>query len=107
MLKEKITSAWQKVKAWINDHLVEEAHEWWMLWSTRLNAIGLALLTWIQIDPVSVLGVWNMMPASMKAVVPSNIFQLVAITLFLLGMMARFVRQPKVEEKNEARKQYL
>ncbi len=107
MIKDKIASAWEKIKVWLNDHLVEEAREWWMLWSTRLNAIGVAILAWIQIDPVGVLEVWNMMPESIQSVVPSNIFQLVAITLFLLGMMARFVKQPKVEERNEARKQYL
>lgn len=94
-----------KVKAWIKDHLIDDAVDWWKLWSVRLNAMGLALLAWIQIDPVSVLGVWNMMPSSLKQVVPTNIFQIVAVILFLLGMLARVVRQPKLEKRYEERKQ--
>ncbi len=105
MIKEKITSLWVKIKTWFKEHLVDEAHEWWMLWSTRLNGAGLALQTWIQIDPAGVLGVWQMMPDSLKTIVPSNIFQLIAIILFVLGMLLRFVKQPKVEKKSELRKQ--
>jgi hypothetical protein len=101
MLKEKITSAWQKTKVWINKHLVKEAHEWWMLWSIRLNALGIAILAWVQFDPVSVLAVWNMMPAPMRQALPPNIFYIVAIILFILGMIARLVRQPKVEQRHK------
>jgi hypothetical protein len=83
--------------AWIKDHLVPEAREWWRLASIRFNAIGAALLAWVTFDPVSVLGVWNMMPANLREVVPSNAFQFIALILFGLGMLARFVKQPKVQ----------
>lgn len=83
---------------WIKAHLVPEARQWWRLRSTQLNAIGVAILGWVTFDPVGVLAVWNMMPSSLKAVVPHEAFQIIALVLFGLGMLARFVRQPKVQK---------
>ena len=82
---------------WLQNHLVPEARDWWRLASIRLNAIGAALLAWVTFDPVSVLAVWNMMPANLRGVIPANAFQFIALILFGLGMLARFVRQPKVQ----------
>ena len=80
------------------------AHKVWRLWSIRLNAIGLAILGWVQIDPVSALGVWNMMPAEVRAVLPQNIVSLIGGSFFALSMLARLVVQPKLAEKIEERK---
>jgi len=88
---------------WIKARLVPEAREWWMLYSTRFNAIGAALLAWVTFDPVSVLGVWNMMPANLRQIVPPDVFQIIALILFALGMLGRFVKQPKVTAHVEAR----
>jgi hypothetical protein len=81
---------------WLDKHLVSEARDWWKLWSIRLNAVGAAILAWVTFDPVSVLAVWNMMPASLREVIPANAFQFAALVLFGLGMLARFIKQPKV-----------
>lgn len=82
--------------AWIKDHLVPEAKAWWKLWSIRLNALGLAILAWVQFDPVSVLTVWNMMPAAVTRLVPSSALTVIGMALFALSMMARLVVQKKV-----------
>lgn len=82
---------------WFKDRLVPEAADWWRLASIRFNAIGAALLAWVTFDPVSVLGVWNMMPANLRQIVPPDAFQVIALILFGLGMLARFVKQPKVQ----------
>lgn len=81
---------------WIKDHLVPEARSWWRLWSIRLNALGLAILAWVQIDPVSVLVVWNMMPPSVARVLPSSVVVWFGMGLFALAMIARLVVQKKV-----------
>ena len=84
---------------WIKDHLVPEARAWWTLWSTRFNLLGLAILGWIQIDPVSLLAVWNMMPVALTRHVPPTVLLTIGTLLFVLSAISRFVRQPKVQAK--------
>lgn len=74
----------------------------WRAWSVRLNAIGLAILTWFAIDPVSLLAVWNMMPAAVHQVIPAQVASILGALLFGLSMLARLVRQPKMQEKIDA-----
>ena len=72
---------------------------WWRFWSTRLNALGLVILSYVQFDPVGALGVWNMLPGEVRRVVPHNILAIVGMILFALSMIARLVHQPKLENK--------
>ncbi len=81
-------------------YLVENARQWWRLWSMRLNAIGLAILGWISFEPVSVLTVWNMMPPAVRDHFPPRTMLVVSMAFFALSMMARLVRQPKLEKSN-------
>ena len=80
----------------LRDRLVPEARKWWKLWSIRLNAAGLALLAWMQIDPVSVLYVWNMMPPAVTRTLPVGAVMWLGMALFALSIIARLVSQPKV-----------
>ena len=82
--------------------LIENWRSFWRMWTTRINAIGLALMTWLAVDPVSLLAVWNMMPASVHAVLPRNFVVILGAALFALSMIARLVRQPKLAEPTNA-----
>lgn len=79
----------------------EAVKVWWKLWSIRLNAIGLAILGYIQIDPIGALGVWNMMPAEVRRYLPPQLLLLIGMIFFALSMLARLVRQPKLEDKTD------
>lgn len=83
---------------WIKDRLAPEASQWWKLWSIRLNSAGLFLLSWIWFDPISILAVWNMMPAVVHTIFPPNALVGLGLILFVLSMLARLVKQPKVME---------
>lgn len=83
---------------WIRDRLVDEARQAWRFWSIRFNAIGLAILGWVQFDPVSALAVWNMMPANVRAVLPPHLLTFIAFVFFALAMLARVVKQPGLEK---------
>lgn len=83
---------------WIKNHLVPEARAWWNLWSIRFNALGLAILAWVQFDPVSVLMVWNAMPPAVTRVLPATALVWIGMALFALSMIARLVSQPKVRQ---------
>lgn len=83
---------------WIKEHLVPEARNWWRLASIRLNALGLLILGWVQVDPVGVLSVWNMMPAAVTRALPSAAVTWLGMSIFALSMIARLVVQPKVSK---------
>jgi hypothetical protein len=87
------------ISNWVRAHLVPDARLWWRWWSQRFNAIGLAILAWVQFDPVSVLAVWNMMPVQLRGVLPEHALVGLALVFFALAMLARIVRQPKLEAK--------
>ncbi|MEN9936064.1 MAG: hypothetical protein RLZZ387_2643 [Chloroflexota bacterium] len=81
-------------------HLIDDwARKWWRLWSVRLNAIGLAILAWVQIDPVGALAVWAMMPSEVRAALPPNFVTVVGLLFFGLSMLARLVVQPRLDRK--------
>jgi hypothetical protein len=69
----------------------------WRWWSMRFNAVGLLILGWVQIDPVSALSVWNMMPAAARDVLPKHFISYAGLILFALGMLSRIVKQPKLD----------
>ena len=79
-------------------HLIPEAKKAWRFWSVRLNAIGLVVLSWITIDPVSVLYVWNLMPRAVTNVLPPSALLGIGAALFALSMIARLVQQPKARK---------
>ena len=78
--------------------IIENARQWWRLWSIRFNAIGMALLSWVQVDPVSALGLWNMMPEPVQEVLPRHFVFWIGMALFALSMLARLVVQPKLAQ---------
>lgn len=74
----------------------------WRAWSMRMNALGLALLAWFAIDPVSLLYVWSLMPPAVRDLIPEQVLALIGAALFALSMIARLVKQPKMQEKIDA-----
>ena len=79
---------------------IHDARHWWRFWSMRFNALGLAILSWVQFDPVSVLGVWNMMPGEVRAVLPVATVRIIGMVLVALGLLARVVVQPNLGKAN-------
>lgn len=86
--------------AYLDKHLVPGARQAWRWWSMRLNAIGLAILAWVQFDPVSALAVFNMMPGHVREALPSHLLTGIAFVFFALAMIARLVKQPALEQNN-------
>lgn len=59
------------------------------LWSTKLSLGG--LVTTLS----AYLGIWNMMPQDVRALVPANLLTAIGITLFACAVVATRVRQDK------------
>ena len=114
-IKQIVTSSSQAaakaaVREFVSDHnnlmppaaKVEIPQSIWRSWSLRLNALGAAILLWVSIDPVSVLYVWQMMPPEVRGLIPTQIVSILGGLIFGLSMLARIVRQPKLQEKINA-----
>lgn len=82
----------------IRARLINNAKDWWRFWSIRFNAAGIAVLTFAQFDPVQTLGVWNMMPGSVRAALPANLLTIIGMGLFALSMLSRVIDQRKVSK---------
>jgi hypothetical protein len=81
------------ILAKLRARLIEDCGRWWRFWSMRFNALALAILTFVSFDPTAALGVWNMMPGEVRAVLPHNFLTWVGGILIFLSMLSRVVKQ--------------
>jgi hypothetical protein len=78
---------------WLRDRLVDDWHCATRWWSVRFNAVGLAILSFVSFDPTAALGVWNMMPGEVRAVLPHNFLTVLGGILIFLALLSRVVKQ--------------
>jgi len=81
--------------------LIDNAHQWWRQWSTRIQLVCAALTGWLFFDPGSMLAAWNMMPLAVRELLPDRFLQSIGAVLFALNLasvLARQVKQPKLEK---------
>ncbi len=74
----------------------------WRYWSTRIQMLAVAIQTWLIVDPVSLLGLLQMLPGNVRAVLPERLVSIlgtVLVALSLATIFARGVSQPKAEAK--------
>ena len=66
----------------------------WKFWSLRLQAAGLAVLVF----PDLLVESWLFLPAELKAMLPAEYASIVGISLIAAGMIARLIKQRKLNE---------
>jgi hypothetical protein len=81
--------------------LIVDVRLWWRMWSVRVNAIGLLILSALWFDPTLVLAVVNMMPPAVRSALPDHIELFIGGLFFALAMISRLVRQPKLDTKRQ------
>lgn len=87
------------MKIWIDD-----VRHWWRMWSVRLQLVALFIQGAMIVDPISLLGVMNMMPGHVRGMLPEGAVRVVTGVLFVLSLatiLARNVKQPKLDAKRE------
>jgi hypothetical protein len=88
----------------LRDKRVDEGRYWWRYWSARIQALALLIQGAMIVDPVSLLGGMNMMPPHVRNMLPEGAVKAVMVVLFtltILSILARNVRQPKLEKRRE------
>ena len=73
--------------------------QWFRYWTVRLQLVCAALAGWLSIDPVGLLNVWNMMPPSVRGMLPGNVIQVIGALLFILSWITMAARVVPEEVK--------
>jgi len=71
--------------------------KWWKLHSTWLNLAGIAILGALEFAPQRAFEAWAILPAEFKAEIPHDYLKYVALVLWVLAFIARFIKQKKLE----------
>lgn len=78
--------------------LIPQWREWHRFWSVRLQLLGAAILTLALETPNALLTVWSMVPADLRTELPEGTGKWIGIAVIALGIVARFIRQPKLAQ---------
>ena len=60
-------------------------------------AFGTVVLSWLTLFPADALWLWAYMPAEVRAYIPENITNFIAIAIFVISIIARIVKQDNVK----------
>lgn len=77
--------------------LIPTWQSFWRFWSIRFAVLGSMLLTFVTAFPDAALQAWLMMPQDLKQFLPPHYLQIVSVGLFILSIVARLIKQPKIE----------
>ncbi len=89
-------------------HFVEGARYWWRQASTWVTSVAIFIQGAMFFDAGSILSGLGLMPPGIRGMISPATLQIVMGTLFVLSMisiLARQVKQPKLQAKIEAKKE--
>lgn len=75
---------------------IENWRRGWRFWSVRLGALGIVAEFADMAN--AVLPVWNMLPDDVAAMLPAHTLRLIGSGLWVLALIARFIRQESAHE---------
>ncbi|WP_368648536.1 hypothetical protein ABRY95_13725 [Castellaniella ginsengisoli] len=78
--------------------LIDNWRQCHRFWSVRLQLAGAAILTFVEGFPDAFVSVWSVIPADVRAEIPSDLVRWVGIAVVAVGIIARIVRQDRLHE---------
>lgn len=82
---------------------IDEIRDWWRFWSIRAAAIGTAIMTWLALDPMALLVLYNALPRPLKYLLPEQLMAVLGALIFGLTIYLRLVAQRKLKEKRDGK----
>ena len=79
--------------------LIEDWRNFWRFWSVRLGIIGSAIAGVLIAFPDVALSAWAVMPGDLKAAIPERYMPLIGVVIFVASLVARAIKQTKLEQK--------
>lgn len=78
--------------------LIPEWRQCHRFWSVRLQAAGVAILTFVQGFPDAFIHIWAALPSDVTAAFPPGTVKWLGIAALVCGIAARVVRQDRLHE---------
>jgi hypothetical protein len=76
---------------------IDDIRDAYKFWSVRIMALGAVVISYLSFFPVDALWLWAYMPAEVKAFIPDNIANILAVLIFLISILARVIKQDNVK----------
>ncbi len=89
------------VRKYSSVEFVAHARLLFRAWSVWLTGAGTLLGVYLASAPDAIISAWNMLPPDLKAMLPVNIAQYVSYFIVALGVIAQFIRQPKLVDRKQ------
>lgn len=80
---------------------VQHARLLWKTWSVWLTGAGVALGVYLASSPDALIQAWLMLPPDLKALLPVNVAQYISYAIIALGVISKFIKQPKLEQQRK------
>ncbi|MEM6907164.1 MAG: hypothetical protein AAF494_00675 [Pseudomonadota bacterium] len=78
-----------RLKAWLGDHLVDDASNWWRWFSTHILALISALTGFLATNSMELAAVLAFLPEELHSLGGAAI----AVVLFVIGLIGRLFKQ--------------
>lgn len=77
--------------------LLDGWQKFYKFWSVRLGALGATIASILIAFPEIAINAWAILPADIKSFIPPNYMPLIGVAIFVLSMVAKFIKQPKLQ----------
>ncbi|WP_421446413.1 hypothetical protein [Agrobacterium tumefaciens] len=83
--------------------LVPDWRSWWRMWTIWFQGAAALFFSYLTAVPDAAFQIWAILPSDIRSSFPPAYVQYGGIVLIFLGILARLVKQPKLEQLREAR----
>ena len=78
--------------------LVDNWRTWHKRWSVWLGTLGTAIVSLLVAWPDAAIKAWAILPAELRAAIPSKYMPLIGVAVFVVSMLAQLVQQKKLQK---------
>jgi hypothetical protein len=78
--------------------LIPQWRKFWRMTSIQLQAIALAFFSYLTAVPDAAIQLWGLLPVDIRESLPPNYVKWFGVVLIGLGIVARLVHQPKLDQ---------
>jgi cyanate permease len=79
--------------------LVPEWRSWWRMSSTWFQAAAAAFFSYLTAVPDAAIQLWSVLPEDLRQAFPPGYVKWFGVALIAIGIVARLVRQPSLNER--------
>lgn len=78
--------------------LIPQWRKFWRMTSIQIQAVALAFFSYLTAVPDAAIQLWGLLPVDLRESLPPTYVKWFGVALIALGIVARLVRQPKLDQ---------